>query len=145
MGLSGRRVRLLGVAGLLLLVLGTPVTTIFALDYRMVETANPPASAPVVSYAELSEEQREAVDRAVADDGPWYRTRADVPFDRIPIVVQKDDEPVDRTYVIGLMEQYHWGAWYGKIPLVVFLSSLVCIAITIRHKVRNRGALPRKV
>lgn len=141
----GTRIRLLGIAGLLLLVLGTPVTTIYALDYRMVESANPPSSTPVVPYAELTEEQREAVDSAVADDGNWYRTRADAPFDRIPIVVQRDAEPYDETYVIALMEQYHWGAWYGKVPLVVFLASLVCIAVTIRTRIRNRGALPRQV
>jgi hypothetical protein len=145
MDLTERRIRLLGVVGLLLLVLGTPVATIFAIDYRMVETANPPPSAPVVSYADLTEEQRAAVDRAVADDGPWYRTRADAPFNRLPIVVQKDAEPFDQTHVITLMDQFHWGAWYGKIPLVVFLVSIVCIAVTIRERIRKRGALPRRV
>ncbi len=138
MELTERHIKLLGIIGFALVVFGTPLTGIYALDYRMSVVPEPEWDPPLYQHTELSGEREQAVDATLAGEGPWYRTRAQVPFNRIPIRIFLDGQ----VYTIGLTEQYHWGAWYGKLPLVTLIVGLVCIAITLRNRIRNRGAVP---
>jgi hypothetical protein len=157
--LSGRQALLLGMAGLLLVLLGTPLAGIYAMDYRLAPTTVPQGyalpegyetrafdrdpfqpgnqTAHAVVYDSLPPETRTAVDRALAGDGPWYRTPADSPLPANPLVVYRD-----RARAVHLQTGYHWSSWRGKLPLVTLSAGLVCIAVAFRHRIREAGAVP---
>lgn len=138
MDLTERQVVYVGLIGLLLITLGTPLTFVFSMDYQLVELDDTNQDPPVYSYDELDPETKAVIDDVLADEGPWYRRASSGPFDEHLVYVVKGE----KAHLIGYVQRYHGGAWYGKLPIITLVSGLVCVGYTIRERMRNHVHTP---
>lgn len=145
MALTDRQARVLGYGGFALLVVLTPVASVYALEYQVVTTSVPLGgdgavvdSQEVHAYESLSPETRTALDRALDGDGRWYRTAADAPMGAFPFVFEHEGH----LYAVTLASGYHWGSWRGKIPPLTAVAGLAGVVVAVRDRIRQQGTAP---
>lgn len=137
MSLSDRQLRYLSAAGMLLVLLGTPLAVIYAIDFELVVMTGSPEVVAIVDYEALEPAARAAFRQSLDGRGPWYRTIGEAPFERLPVRVLYEGRP----YTIGLVRRYHVGSIRGKLPLLTLALGLACLVVVRRDRNRTQGGL----